>query len=241
MLHKTRAIVLHLTNYSDAYSIIQAYTEAFGPVSYLTARNKSKTTRVPQAVFYPLSVVDLETEHQNLREIQRIKEAKAHFPLISIRDNPVKTTMCIFLAETLSKVLKDRQPDANLFQYLLQSIHILELTEKHYANFHLVFLIRLSQFTGFYPDDSGYRKGMFFDMQNGVFVPYKPFHIHFLNPDESETFYSLLRMNYENMAESAFSRQERKRILERILEYYRVHLNALAEIRSLEILHEVFG
>jgi DNA repair protein RecO (recombination protein O) len=118
---------------------------------------------------------------------------------------------------------------------------MLELTENHYANFHLAFLIRLSVFTGFYPDDSDYRKGMFFDLQNGVFVHSKPFHIHFLNPDDSEVFYNLLRMTYENMAAFAFSRHERQAVLLRILEYYRIHLNPLPEIKSLEILHEVFG
>jgi len=241
MLHKTRAIVLHQTNYSDIYSIVHVYTEAFGPVAYLISKKKAKTTRVPKAIFYPLSVVDLEVEHQNLREIHRIKEAKVHFPLPSLLMNPVKTTICIFLAEVISKVLKDSQPDALLFDFLLQSIRILDLNEAHYANFSLSFLIRLSRFTGFYPDNSDYQKGMFFDMQNGVFVQYKPHHIHFLNPDESEVFYHLLRMTYENMGGFSFSRHERQAILNRILEYYRIHLNSLPEIKSLEILHEVFG
>ena len=241
MLHKTRAIVLHQTNYNDHYSIVHVYTEAFGPVAYLMAKNKGKTTRVPKAIFYPMSVVDLEVEHQNLREIHRIKEAKAHLPLLSLLMNPVKMTICIFLAEVISKVLKDRQPDALLFDFLVQSIQVLDLNEAQSANFPLSFLIRLSRFTGFYPDNSAYQKGMFFDMQNGIFVRQKPHHIHFLNPDESEVFYNLLRMTYENMNGFSFSRYERQTILNRILEYYRIHLNSLPEIKSLEILHEVFG
>ncbi|MDR2844354.1 MAG: DNA repair protein RecO C-terminal domain-containing protein [Candidatus Symbiothrix sp.] len=241
MLYKTRAVILYQMNYSDVYTIVHVYTEAFGPVSYLTAKSKSKTTRVPKSFFHPLAVVDLEVEHQNLREIQRIKEAKPHFPLFSILTEPVKSTICIFLAEVMAKVLKDKQPDALLFDYLLQSIRILELSENNYANFHLVFLIRLSRFIGFYPDNSEYRKGMVFDLQNGIFIPHKPYHIQFLNPDESEVFHHLLRMSYENMSQFQFARNERKDILYRILEYYRLHLSSFSEIKSLEILHEVFG
>ena len=241
MLYKTRAIVLYHVNYSDTYTIVHVLTEAFGPVSYLTAKTKGKTTRVPKSLFHPLSIVDLEVDHQNLREIQRLKEARVHISLLSILNNPVKSTMSIFLAELIGKVATDAQPDQRLFDFILESIRILEMLEKDYANFHLVFMIALSRFLGFYPDSNGYRPGMFFDLQNGVFATYKPDHPHFLNPDDSQVFFNLLRMNYENMALFAFSRHERKDIILRILEYYRIHLNRLPEIKSLEILHEVFG
>jgi DNA repair protein RecO (recombination protein O) len=241
MLHKTRAIVLYNLNYSDIYSIVHVFTEDFGPVSYLIAKTKGKKTRVPKSFFYPLSVLDLEVEHQNLREIQRLKEAKVHIPALSILNNPVKSTISIFLAEFISKVVKENQPDKLLFDYIFHSIRILELYETNYANFHLVFLIRMSQFLGFYPDSNGYSKGMYFDMQNGVFVLHKPAHIYFLNPDESDVFFNLLRMSYENMRHFKFSGDRRKAIIIRILEYYRLHLSNFPEIKSLEILHEVFG
>ena len=241
MLHKTRAIVLYNVNYSDTYTIVHVLTEAFGPVSYLTAKTKGKTTRVPKSLFHPLSIVDLEVDHQNLREIQRLKEARACIPLLSILSNPVKGTMGIFVAELIGKIATDAQPDQRLFDFILESIQILEVMEKGYANFHLVFMIGLSRFLGFYPDNTGYRPGMYFDMRSGVFTNYKPAHPHFLNPDESRVFFNLLRMNYENMALFTFSRHERKDIIYRILEYYRIHLNRLPEIKSLEILHEVFG
>ena len=241
MLHKTRAIVLSNVNYSDTYTIVHVLTEVFGPVSYLTAKQKGKTTRVPKSLFHPLSIVELEVEHQNLRGIQRIKEARAVIPLLSILNNPVKSTMGIFLAELVGKVATDAQADQRLFDFMLESIQILDVIEKGYANFHLVFMIGLSRFLGFYPDSGGYCPGMYFDMRNGVFASDKPAHPHFLNPDESQVFFNLLRMNYENMALFTFSRHQRKDIIFRILEYYRIHLNRLPEIKSLEILHEVFG
>ncbi|MDR0864559.1 MAG: recombination protein O N-terminal domain-containing protein [Candidatus Symbiothrix sp.] len=240
MLHKTRAIVLYNSNYSDIYSIVHLLTEEFGPVSYLIAKAKGKKTRVPKSVFHPLSVLDLEVEHLNLRNIQRIKEAKVHIPLISLLNNPVKSTISIFLVEFIGKVVRDAQPDKLLFDYIFRSVQVLELYDKNYANFHLVFMIRLSQFLGFYPDSGGYVKGMYFDLQNGVFVSYKPMHVHFLHPDESGVFFNLLRMSYDNMANFKFSGKERKNIIYRIIEYYRLHLTNFPEIKSLEILHEVF-
>jgi len=241
MLHKTRGIVLHSSPYNDTYAITLIYTEEFGRVPYLTSQSKSRKSKSPRSLFHPLAILDLDVEHQNLREIQRIKEIKIHIPLIALLSDPVKGALGIFLAELISKVVREEQPNRPLFDFLLQSIQVLELTNVSPANFHLAFMIHLSRLLGFYPDSTGYQKGMFFDMQNGAFALNKPAHIHFLPPDESAVFFNLLRISYENMSAFRFSGRERQTIIRRILDYYRLHLSDFPEIKSLEVLHEVFS
>ena len=241
MLHKTRGIVLHNLSYNDTYVITLIYTEEFGRMSYLTKQSKSRKSKIPRSLFHPLAILDLEVEHQNLRDIQRIKEAKIHIPLIAILTDPVKSALGIFLAELISKVIREEQTNRLLFDFLLQSIQVLELTNTSTANFHLAFMISLSRFLGFYPDSTGYQKGMFFDMRNGVFTRNKSAHIHFLPLEESAVFFNLLRMSYENMPAFRFSGRERQAIIRRILEYYRLHLSDFPEIKSLEVLHDVFS
>lgn len=241
MQYKTRGIVLHSTAYSDTFSITLIYTEEFGRVSYLTTRKSSYKSKVPKSLFHALAVLDLDVDHQNLREIQRIKEARVHIPLFSLPNDPVKNAIGIFLAELISKVIREIHPNKTLFDFLLRSVQILELTEKSCANFHLVFMINLSRYLGFYPDASAYKPGTFFDLQDGLFSVNKPLHPYFLDPDDSETFSKLLRMRYENMSFFRFTGNERKAVIDRILSYYRLHLTNFPEIKSLEILHEVFG
>ena len=240
MLYKTQGIVLHSFTYNDKYAITHIFTEEFGRIAYLTAQSKSKQSRAPKSLFHALSVLDLEVEHKNLRDIQRIKEAKMSLPLGNILCNPVKSAISIFLAEFISHITKDRQPNKTLFDFIYQSIHVFDLAEKGIANFHLVFMIRLSIFLGFYPNAEGYMPNMFFDMQNGEFVRTKPFHPYFLNPDDSRVFLLLLRMNYENMHVFSFSGKQRTNIINRILEYYQLHLSALPEMKSLEVFQSFF-
>ncbi len=240
MLHKTRGIVIHSVGYSDVYSIVQVYTEEFGRVSYLTSRAKGKKTKMQKSLFHPLSVLDMEVEHFNLREVHRIKEVKAHFPVSRILFDPVKSSISIFLAEFIGKVIKDVQPNPLLFNYICHSIQVLDLLERGIANFHLVFILHMSRFLGFFPDISGYSKGMFFDLQNGIFVQNKPLHPYFLNPDDSEVFVQLIRMSYENMSSFRFSRAERIAIIEKVLEYYRLHLVDFPDLKSLEVLQNLF-
>jgi len=241
MLHKTRGIVLHSLPYNDRYAITLIYTEEFGRVSYLTSQTKSRKTGVPRSLFHPLAILDLEVDHQNLRDIQRIKEARIHIPLVALVTDPLRYAPGIFLAELISRIIREEQTNRLLFDFILQSVKVLELTDASPANFHLVFMIRLSRFLGLYPNATDYQKGMFFDMQNGTFTRNQPAHIHFLPPDESAVFFNLLRMSYENMSVFRFSGRERQAIIHRILDYYRLHLSDFPEIKSLRVLHEVFS
>jgi DNA repair protein RecO (recombination protein O) len=241
MQEKTRGIVLYSNAYGDVYSITQIYTEEFGRIPYLTAKAKGKKTKVSRALFHALAVLDLEVDHRNLREIQRIKEAKPHISLNALLNDPVKRAISIFIAELMNKLIGEVQPNKLLFEYLLQSIQILELTEKSCANFHLAFMIGLSRFLGFYPDVSTYKDGLFFDLQSGTFVLDRPVHPHFLPPNESSVVANLLRMTYGNMATFRFSRHERRIIIDHTLSYYRLHLTNFSDLKSVDILHEIFS
>ncbi|MDR0686968.1 MAG: DNA repair protein RecO [Dysgonamonadaceae bacterium] len=241
MQHKTQGIVLHSTPYSDRFSITIVYTEKFGRMSYLTIRTAGRSkSQIPKALLHPLATLDMVVEHQNLREIQRIKEVKILFPLITLTSNPVKNAIGLFIAELFGKVVREMHPNRELFGFFLQSIRTLEETEKPCANFHLAFMLELGGYLGFTPDGESYLDGAFFDLRNGRFTALRPSHPHFLNPDDSYIFSLLIRMNYANMHVFRFLGDERRTIVEHILSYYRLHLDNFPEIKSVGVLHEVF-
>lgn len=240
MLSKTQGIVLHAIPYNDTYAIIYIYTEAFGRSSYLVSRTRGRKSSVTKALFIPLSPLEMEVEHQNKRDLHRVREARLCFPINSLCGDPVKSALGLFLSEVLYRVVRDTEPDPRLFNYLYESIHLLEYVDRGVANFHLVFLLGLLQFLGIFPNTESYRPGSYFDMLNGVFADRIPMHRHFLNPEESAFFNRLLRIRFENMSLYGFSRRERSDILHRILEYYHLHLPDFPEIKSLAILQSLF-
>lgn len=240
MLSKTRGIVLHTIPYNDKYSIVYTYTEAFGRVSYLVARSRGKKSPVSRALFMPLSVLEMEVEHLNKRDLQRIREAKLCFPLSGLLTDPVKNVLALFLAEVLFRVVKETEPDPRLFDYLSRSIRLLEYADKGIANYHLVFLLGLLQYMGIFPNVDSYREGSYFNMLDGEFTDRIPLHRHYLNREESAFFARLLRISFENMSLYVFSRRERVDIIHHILAYYRLHLPDFTEIKSLPILQSLF-
>lgn len=240
MLHKVKAIVLNTVNYNDKYMLVSVYTDKFGRVTYMVLKSKSKTARVQKSFFFPLALLDMEVEHQGSRDIQRIREVQLQYQQNSIANNMVKTSLVMFLSEFLSRVLKDTDEYDIIFSYLSQSIQVLEESERGLANYHLVFMLKLTRFLGFYPNLEDYHEGDYFDMLNGIFVSKSPLHRHFVNKEESKTLSLLSRISYENMHHFLFSRNDRIGIINRMLEYYRLHLHDFPNLKSLDILHEIF-
>lgn len=240
MLLKTRGLVLSTINYSDKYILVQVFTETFGRVTYMVSKTKGKNTKVSRSLFSPLAILDLEVEHQASRDIQRIREARSDIHLYGISSDIAKTSMAFFLSEFLTRVLKDTNDSKFLFGFLDQSIQILDITEYNIANYHLVFMLKMSHFMGFYPNLEEYADNDLFDMINGEFVHQQPMHRHFLDRRESKTLSLLARISYENMHHFVFSRQDRVTVINKIVDYYRLHLYDFPALKSLDVLHELF-
>lgn len=83
----------------------------------------------------PLSVVEMEVEHLNKRDLHRIRETKLCYPLTEVFCNPVKNILALFLSEILFRVVKETEPDSRLFEYLFESIQLLELSDKGWRIF----------------------------------------------------------------------------------------------------------
>ena len=240
MYSTTRGIILHVTPYNDTYSMVHVYTEVYGRATYLVASQRKRKSRISNAHFIPLSVVEMEVEHKKTRDIQRLKEVRIFYPLINIPSHPVKNTIALFLSEVLYRIIHTAAPDPQLFNYLYHSIRHLEILEQGIANFHLVFLIYLTRHLGIFPNAELQTTGSYFDLLNGVFTTQQPDHPHFLNKEESVIFARLLRMNYENMALYSFSRKERNLIVQQIFAYYRLHSVDFPEIKSLAVMQSLY-
>lgn len=240
MLQKTDGLVVNTINYNDKYLLAQIFTRRFGLVTYMISKSRSKNAKVQRSLFSPMALLMLEVEHKSSRNIQHIKEALMLHHQYSIMSHMGKTSIVFFLSEFLSRVLRETEANDNLFDFLEQSLRVLEATDNSIANFHIVFMVKLSLFLGFYPNLEDYKEGYIFDIRNGVFVQHQPMHSQFVNKEESFHLARLGRIDYENMHKFVFKRQDRVNIINRILEYYRFHLSEFPKLKSLEVLHELF-
>jgi DNA repair protein RecO (recombination protein O) len=161
-------------------------------------------------------------------------------PFTTIPFHPHKLAISLFVAEFLYYALRSEQRNEPLFDYIASSIQWLDSQTDRFANFHLVFLMRLSRFLGFYPNLDDYQTGDYFDLRESVFCDTPPLHRDVLLPTEADKLQLMMRMDYPTMHLFRLSHLERDRLLEVAVIYYRLHLPNFPELKSLAVLQQLF-
>ena len=240
MYERLKGVVLRAIKYNDKNSIIRIYTDSHGLLSFLLPQGNGKVSRLKRTLLQPLSLVEIESDITANRDIFRMKEVRSLAPLLSIRTNPAKSSIALFLTELLSHVIVEQEQNVPLFSFISNSIRILEAADNGIANFHICFIYKLGMFIGIEPDIATYTKGSYFDMEGGVFRATRPLHRNFLGQSESAALRMLSRMNFSNMQLFKFNRSQRKQLINLMIEYYRLHNAAIGDIHSLDILSELW-
>lgn len=236
---KTHGIILHTIKYSDSASILAVYTMQFGRVSYLVRGMNKKKSAFRSGLLQPLSLLEMDVSHMPGKDLQRIREMQVSYPFTSIPYHPVKNAIALFLAEALYRILRQTEPDEGLYLFLEESLKSLDASEEGFSNFHLVFLMRLTRHLGFEPNqDAGTIR--YFDLMNGIFVADRPLHAHYVLPEFTGDFAALLGLGYDDMKELRLTRQKRMKLLEILIEYYKLHVPDFHGMQSLAVMQSLF-
>ena len=241
MLHKTRGIVFKTTGYGESSVIVQVFTEKFGLQSYIVNAAKKPKAKISSNMLQPLHLLDMIVYHKNTGNVQRIKELKNSPQLQTIPYDVIKSSIALFINEVLYKAVRQQPADENLFGFIFSAIEWLDHETEGLANFHLLFLIQLTRYLGFYPDRYLAGEADYFDLKNGIFSRYKPDSVLYLSPPHTQNFTTLLQYSFENLPQIKLTNDDRRYLIQKLLEYYSLHIEGLGNIRSHEILEEVLS
>lgn len=239
MIIDDEILIFHALRYSDDQLIVEGLARNYGRVSFMVRISHAPRAKVRHVIFQPMAVLEVQWEENPRAKLMRPIAARVSQPWSSLHTSPIKAAITLFLAEFLLQVCRHEQSGELFFDYLLHSLTWLDTAEEGFANFHLLFLMRLAQFLGIAPNTSD--TGLpFFDLMAAEFVSRAPAHAYYIYGDEARAFEQLLRMNFSTMHLFQLTRTQRNRILELILTYYRLHIPSLPELKSWEVLREIF-
>lgn len=250
MLTKTQAIVLHAFKYGESRLIIDVFTRQAGRLSFIATMPKTQKGRLKKQFFQPLSLLEMEFDLRPRVQLQKMGNVQLAYVYSSVPFDSSKLSISLFMAEFLYHALKGEQQNEPLFDYVRYSLEWLDACQSSVANFHLVFLMHLSRFLGFYPnlervENGGTREAetddrLYFDMRTGSFCRNVPLHRDFLQPDDASRIEVLMRMDYPTMHLFRMSHYDRQRLLETAIGYYRLHIPDFPELKSLVVLQEIY-
>lgn len=240
-MNRSHGIVLRSLRYNDTQVIVSIFTEAAGTMDFIVRRAATARQAVKASTWAPLTLVEVAWEPRQRTSLQRPRELALWRPWHTIPFNPSKAAMAIFLGELLGHALRSEQANRELFAFAANSLEWFDESEEHYANFHIVFLTRLTRFLGFMPNADEWHPGSLFDLQAGSFVDAPPPHSYYLEPAEAALVPKFLRMNVRSMQPVGLNGALRRRALDIITQFYRLHVPEFPELKSLSVLADVFA
>lgn len=232
-VYSERGVVLHSIKYSENQLIIHIFTESRGRKSYIT-----RVGGRGRSLFQPLSLVEFNAV-TGRGEIDKLSQAALTQPLTNIPHDIVKSTVSLFIAEVLYRVIKDASIDKRLFDFIHGSVVALDLIDNPVANFHLHFMVRLSHYMGFAPQGR-HSEGCWFDIKNGCFTEREPDHLLKINPVNATLLYRLSQIQTSEIHTINLNREQRTVFLDYMVDYYGYHTESIYAVNSISIFRELF-
>lgn len=239
MIINSEAIVIHSLRYGEHDLIVSLFTKTSGLRSYLLKGIlKSRKGKLRSSFFQPLTLLEIDASHKNKGALERIREAKILIPYQTLHTDLIKSSVVFFLSEVLKNAIHEQETNEDLFQYLKTTLLWLD-SHDAISNFHISFLIKLTQYLGFYPDVSEISTP-FFNMQDGCFQSDSS-NVYCVEGEQIEKFKTFLGTTFEESMNIKLFRSIRNDILSMLLVYFELHLHGFRKPKSISVLNEIFN
>ena len=225
MLYTTKGVVLSYIKFRDTSIIAKIFTEELGLQSYIIHSVRTQKPKHGIGLFQSLALLDMVVYHKKDRGLQSIKELKCLLPTYGILNNLKKSTIAVFIAEVLAKVIHEGLQHKQLFSYIVESVIQLSDQTTGYEYNHINFMLQLCKHLGFGVSNA-----------------------HALNKELSESGLSsgvnddeviLLDVIYNGSYPAILSRTTICNLMHALITFYRLHIDNFYSLKSLPLLLEV--
>jgi DNA repair protein RecO (recombination protein O) len=241
VLHSTKGIVLRNVKYGETSLIVTIYTELFGVQSYLVNGVRTERKSASKAnVYQPTTLLDLVVYHHPNKNLQRIKEVRIQHYYQQVYHSFIKNTIAIYVAELISKTISEPETNAELFDFFLATFLKIDVEKENtLANLPIEFTLHLASHLGFGIQNKFDDSTSFLDLQNGLFCNSSDLKsLYFIEKEMAQT---ISQISHNEKVSHLLNQQKRTELLGYALQYLKLHIPHLGELRSVHVLHQIMN
>jgi len=186
-------------------------------------------------------LLDLTVYHKEKSTLHTIRDASIGYPYQTLPFDIRKSSVALFVAELLYKSIREEEANAALFSFVHDFALDLDSVSGSLQHYPLFFTLHLTRFLGFLPRQDNPGRHRIFNMTEGVFQESVPGHLHYLEDPASQYLEMLLNSGLHGLQDLRAPIVSRAAVLEKMLDYYKLHLSGFPGIRSHTILREVLS
>lgn len=240
MLHQTKGIVLRTIKYGETSIIVNIYTELFGVQHYLVQGVRTEKRSSAKANLYQAgTLLELIVYHHPNKDLQRIKEAHISYLYQQLHQHMVKNTLMIYMLELISRTMTEPEANPDLFLFFEENLkHIDAQPVSALTLFPLNFTLELASQLGFSIQDTYTNETPILDLVNGRFCTQQDLQsMYFLEGDQARWFSCIA--NAQTIDDTQFTVEKRQALLMDCIQYLRLHIPSMGELKTLPILHAI--
>lgn len=224
MITPLQFIVLNAKPYRETSLLVSGYADVKGRMDFVVNGVRTAKNKAAAAVFHPLSLLDAQAYVSQKHTLHRLKEYKKALPLFSLCSDVRKSSMALFMAELVYRTVKESEENRELYRFLKESIVQLDSAKDSFADRHLYFTVTLCKYLGYAitPDNTAGSGTEVFDRE------------------EAQLLQKIVSCPPDAYRPLPYTGSQRHSFLKSLMKYYEYHMGKLPQIRSLDILHQVF-
>jgi DNA repair protein RecO (recombination protein O) len=184
-------------------------------------------------------MLDLVAYFRSDKTLFRTKEIRSAYTFSSIPFDVRRSSVALFAAEVLLKVLRQTEAHGDLFPFVWDFVRYLDQTSHSIANFPVYFLVWMTDFLGFQPERPSFGAPYFFDYSQGYFLPEPAEHDYYSNEAVGAFLVALLQAPLGEVHQLSATRDTRSATLQTLLSYLQLQVEGFRGIASHAILSEV--
>ena len=239
-MYQSKAIVLNQLKYSETSLIIKMFTEKEGLLSFIVKGVRGKKGKLRTAQFQAPNLLEITYSSAKKSNLKYLTELRITEPFTSLLFNPVKRSIAMFITELIQKCIKEEEANKELFRFIYDSIHWLDLCKANSSYFHLYFMMKFTKYLGFFPMLEGFQPKGFFDLEQGIFLSYPPVHKHFISGKQLLAWQELAFASIEEISLIQLPQQIKRSLLGSLITYYQIHMIHFKELNSHHVLQTIF-
>lgn len=215
MVYHEELIVLNFTKIKDNALVLHCLSRQWGRRGFIATVPKGAGT----ALFQPLSILDCEVVENPRSDLWRLRGISAKYSLNGIRSSIPKNCMTMFMSEVLYRTIRGGDTEDGLYEWCRKAILTLDALDRDYANYHLRFLLEFAAALGFSPS-----------VEN--LAPFCG--------DRKKEIAALVSSDFASCMLIPLSGEARSDIAQKLLKYLEYHTGEQINVRSLQVLHELY-
>jgi len=187
-------------------------------------------------VYNPINIIDF-VAYKSEESLSRIKEANLSHIYEHLNYDIIRSSIAMYIIDLSRNAIKEKEANESLYNFLKKWLIALDDKSINLTYIPIYFSIQLANYLGFGINDNRDEENKYFDLMHGNYINNDIRHQHIMTEGQSAILHDVLsRVNLH-----LISKDDRNILLDRLLEYYKLHIEGFKGLKSLEVIRRVLG